>query len=125
MDYISYRPFNPLQLKKAVELVGSDNVFRAIDLVEFEESNRPAVEYALGSVLICTGPDSAKKVCFDKGVRARVVTLDGDDYRPDGFLTGGSNQRRASVLSELQTVLTVEEKISELEANMKALDGNF
>lgn len=44
---------------------------------------------------------SCKQVAFDKGVRARTVTLDGDAFEPQGTLTGGSAAQLGVVLARL------------------------
>jgi structural maintenance of chromosome 2 len=125
LDNLKFTPLKTCQLDRAIELVGRENVSLAVDLVDFDESNRNAVEYALGNTLVCTTPDAAKAVCFDRGIRTRVVTFEGDDYRPDGFLTGGSNQRRSSILSDIQTFLQIQLDINKLNQDSKSINGKL
>lgn len=40
-------------------------------------------------------------MAFDRGVRARTVTLDGDAFEPQGTLTGGSAAQLGVVLARL------------------------
>jgi structural maintenance of chromosome 2 len=124
LDNLSFRPLDMRRWNRAVSLVSKDNVFRAIDLVDFDEEYREAVEYALGSILVCRTPEAASKVCFDRNVQLRVVTLDGDDYRPDGFLTGGSNQKRSNCLMDMDKINEITQMKINLDAQIKSIDGN-
>lgn len=124
LDNLKYRPSEARQIKRANELA-TQKVWKAVDLVEFDESNRKAVEYALGNILVCSTPNDAKLVCFDRGVNVRVVTFEGDDYRPDGFLTGGSSQRRNSVLTDIQTLFQIQQDIEKCNQDIKQIDGKY
>jgi chromosome segregation ATPase len=44
--------------------VGRDNVFRAIDLINFDPKLRPAMESIFGNSLICSDNAASKKVSF-------------------------------------------------------------
>jgi structural maintenance of chromosome 2 len=48
------------------------------------------VDHVFGNTLVSRSSDAAKTVTFDKDVRARTVTLQGDLFDPAGTLTGGS-----------------------------------
>lgn len=54
--------------------------------------------------------DNAKTVTFDKSVRTRSVTLEGDVFDPAGTLTGGSSSRGASILAKLEELNQVTPK---------------
>lgn len=49
-------------LQIAQKSVGSKNVFRAIDLIEFDNRLEPAMHHIFGNVLVCTDLDIANKV---------------------------------------------------------------
>lgn len=53
-------------------------------------------------------------MAFDKGVRARTVTLEGDAFEPQGTLTGGSKAQLGVVLARL----------AELQSASKDLGGH-
>ena len=109
---------------RAQSLVGADKVWRAIDLVDFDQEVRPAIEFALARIFVCANENDAKAVCFDDRVRLRVVTKDGDDYSPGGFLTGGARPgKRASCLLDLATLRTIESRLDELERDQREIDG--
>jgi structural maintenance of chromosome 2 len=73
---------------KAKELVGENNVELALNLVDFDEDVQAAMSYVFGTTLVCKDANAAKKVTFDKSVRAKSVTLDGDVFDPVGTVSG-------------------------------------
>lgn len=89
LDKMTSRPITTADLKAAEKLVGKGNVFRAIDLVDFDQDLLPAMNHILGGVLVCSNLDVANKVAFDRSVGKVCVTLDGDKVNPSGELSGG------------------------------------
>jgi len=61
----------------------------------------PALNYVWGQTLVCSDSETAQKVTFDKQVRTRSVTLDGDVFEPAGLLTGGSKPNQSTQSSSL------------------------
>ena len=57
-------------------------------MVGYDEELEKAMAYVFGRSFICKDSDIAKKVTFDKNIRTRCVTLDGDVFEPSGTLTG-------------------------------------
>lgn len=92
----------------------------ALELVGFEEDVRRAMEYTFGNTIICDRPDIAKQIAFDKNIRTRTVTLDGDTYDPSGTLTGGSKNSLGSLLSKIEELSSMQ---GELDAQTEELDG--
>ncbi len=74
----------------------------ALELVGYDAEVEAAMKYTFGSCLVCESLSVAKSVAFDKGVRTRTVTLEGDSFEPQGTLTGGSKSALGSVLSKLR-----------------------
>ena len=62
LNKMNSNAINPKILQTAQKLVGSKNVFRAIDLVEFDNKLEPAMKYIFGQVLVCSDLDVANKV---------------------------------------------------------------
>ena len=76
--------------KAAERIAGKGNVFRAIDLIEYERDLEGAMAFEIGNILVCKDLDVANKVAFDKGVKNILcVTLQGDKVNPSGELSGG------------------------------------
>ncbi|KRY08259.1 Structural maintenance of chromosomes protein 2 [Trichinella patagoniensis] len=91
LDAVESKVLNRDVIRRAKSLVGDENCNLAADLVECVDPEfQKAIDHVFGTTLVCTNSEMAKTVCFDKGVRARTVTLDGDVFSPLGTLTGGS-----------------------------------
>jgi structural maintenance of chromosome 2 len=104
----------------------------ALHLVGYDSDVAHAMEHVFGQTLICDDMDSAKRVTFDNGVRARTVTLDGDVYDPSGTLSGGSSNRGGGIsvlvmlgeLVDAQAELSTRSKtIERLAAQLRELDA--
>ena len=70
----------------------------AIDTIDYDKSVDRAMSYACGNAIVCDDLATAKYVCYEKGVEAKAVTLDGMVIHKGGLMTGGrgreSNARR-------------------------------
>ena len=77
-------------------------VHLALELVGYEDELRAAMEYVFGSTLVCDSLPLAKALTFNKDIRRRTVTLEGDVFDPSGTLTGGSRESVGTVLAMLQ-----------------------
>lgn len=61
----------------------------AIETVEYDESVERAITYACGNAIVCDDLATAKYLCYEKGVDAKAVTLDGTVIHKGGLITGG------------------------------------
>ena len=87
---------------RAQDLVGEDNVRPALSLVGYDDEVEAAMQYVFGKSFVVSDMVTAKKVTFDKSIRTKSVTLDGDVFDPAGTLTGGASRRpSASILAAL------------------------
>lgn len=93
----------------------------ALHLVGYDQELLPAISYVFGSTLICKDPATAKAVTFNKDVRLRSVTLDGDTYDPSGQLSGGSRPNSAGILLRMGELLSLKSEISKHYERKKAL----
>ncbi|KAI8851817.1 SMCs flexible hinge [Chytridium lagenaria] len=62
----------------------------ALDVLSFDPSVTPAMQFVFGNTLICQDNETAQKLTFDKRILTRSVTVDGDVYDPSGTLSGGA-----------------------------------
>ena len=62
-----------------------------------------------------------EQVAFDKGVRARTVTLDGDAFEPQGTLTGGSAAQLGVVLARLAELQTASRDLGAHEERLRGV----
>lgn len=108
LNKISHRVIENRQLARAKHLEPSSSL--ALNLIGFEDQVANAMEHVFGRTIVCPDMDSAKRVTFDKGVRARTVTVEGDTYDPSGTLSGGSAARSGSSVLALLGELADAEK---------------
>ena len=107
--------------RRAEELVGRDNVWPAISLVCYEDEVDAAMKFVFGSSFVCRDSNSAKKVTFDKNIKKRSVTLEGDVFDPRGTLSGGSRQARKPVLLRLQELAQKEKQLESASSKLREL----
>lgn len=91
----------------------------ALSLVGYDQEVANAVEHVFGRTLICPDMNAAKRVTFDKRVRTRSVTLEGDTYDPSGTASGGSSSRQGP------SVLTLLGELNDAEAELQLHRGNL
>lgn len=84
----------------AQKLVGKENAIPALDLIQYDKSVEPAMKHLFGSAFICKDLETAKIVTYNKDIRTRSYTLDGDLMDPDGSLSGGAVQQGPPILEE-------------------------
>ncbi|KLJ07395.1 structural maintenance-chromosome 1 [Blastomyces silverae] len=61
----------------------------AIETVDYDNSVSRAITYACGNAIVCDDLATAKYLCYDRGVDAKAVTLDGTVIHKGGLMTGG------------------------------------
>lgn len=110
------------KLKAAEKSVGKTNVSAALSLIEFESDVEPAMKYVFGRSFVCRDSKSAREVTFNKDIRTRCVTLDGDEFKPTGTLSGGSRQQSASVLERLQSLTAAKKELEQHQQLLARID---
>ncbi|EPY53816.1 condensin complex subunit Cut14 [Schizosaccharomyces cryophilus OY26] len=109
----------------AAKKLSNNRAYLALELIGYEEELLPAMQYVFGASLICDDPDVAKKVTFHPNVRLKSVTIDGDVYDPSGILTGGSVNKTAGPLLQLQKLREVSEKLKDKESEYSNLKNEL
>ncbi|KAA8497009.1 Structural maintenance of chromosomes protein 2-1 [Porphyridium purpureum] len=107
LNRIQFREIAPARVEEARAVTGESNIFRALDLIQFDEGERGlanAMKYAFGSVLVVPDLDTARKVAYHPQLRMRAVTLEGDVFEPEGVVTGGSSTKVPGRQSTLEVV---------------------
>lgn len=94
LNKIRHEVLSRSKVQVAKELEPSTEL--ALTLVGYDQEVANAIEHVFGRTLICPDMDSAKRVTFDRRVRTRSVTLEGDTYDPSGTASGGSSSRQGS-----------------------------
>ncbi|NXC70270.1 SMC2 protein, partial [Anhinga anhinga] len=115
-------------VKLAQTLVGHANLYLALSLIEYETELQKAMEFVFGTALICNNMDNAKKVTFDKRIKIRTVTFDGDVFDPQGTLHGGNcwfysyNNTAAPILSKLQEMKSISVQLRTKQSELEAVE---
>ncbi|QCR31768.1 chromosome segregation protein SMC [Lysinibacillus sp. SGAir0095] len=90
----------------------------AVDLVEFDESNRTIAENLLGNVLVASNLEGASQIARSCGFRYRVVTVDGDIVNAGGSLTGGASKQQSSLF-------TRKAELDQLTSNLEKMEKSI
>jgi structural maintenance of chromosome 1 len=61
----------------------------ALDTIDYDKAVDRAMSYACGNAIVCDDLAIAKYVCYERGVDAKAVTLDGTVIHKGGLMTGG------------------------------------
>ncbi|KAF4519984.1 hypothetical protein B566_EDAN005484 [Ephemera danica] len=125
LNKLSSRPLNPRQVAAAKSMFGDDNVWYALDLVEYEPELQPVMESVFGSTLICTDMKIAKVLPYENQVRARCVTLDGDVVETTGTLSGGSVSRSKPLLAVLAGLQKQQEELVSAQREVQDIQGRL
>ncbi|GJS24207.1 structural maintenance of chromosomes protein 2 [Tanacetum coccineum] len=68
---------------------GEGNVEVVLLLVGYADEVKKAMEFVFGETSVCKTNAAAEKVAFDRNVKTRSDTLEGDLFQPGGLVTGG------------------------------------
>lgn len=90
----------------------------AVDLVDFDESNRTIAENLLGNVLVASNLEGASQIARSSGFRYRVVTIDGDIVNAGGSLTGGASKQQSSLFSR-------KAELDQLTGNLEKMENSI
>lgn len=86
-------------------------VFPALSLIDYDPAYHEVMKYVFGGKFVCANMNIAKQVAFNPQIHVSCVTLDGDDFNPDGVLSGGSRANKESVLIKLNEVKAAAEEL--------------
>ncbi|CAM9911302.1 unnamed protein product [Pylaiella littoralis] len=127
LNKITPNPLKQNQLSRAADIAQrmNGNASCAIELVGYEDDLRGAMSYVFGSSIVCDSLDVAKEVAFDRGVRARTVTLDGDSFEPQGTLTGGSKSQLGVILGRLAELQSASRELGVHEERLRGVNDKI
>jgi len=121
LNKITGRRPDPRILQEAQKLVGRDNVWSPLDLVEFDSGVEAAMCHLFSGPLICRDLNIAEKVAYHPRVQVDCITLDGDKVSVSGDLSGGAARSGGSVLEQLAGIQEQEHQLGNMEARMEEL----
>uniref|UniRef100_A0A1E1XGS4 Structural maintenance of chromosomes protein n=1 Tax=Amblyomma aureolatum TaxID=187763 RepID=A0A1E1XGS4_9ACAR len=117
LNKITGRDVEPQVIRRAQSLVGRDNVFSALSLVDYPQHLEAAMKFVFGTTLVTTKIDDARIVAFDHGVQKRTVSFDGASFDPSGVISGGAQPKGPSTL---QLVAQIQRDRTELASREQA-----
>jgi len=125
LDKIRSRQLSANTLQNATKVATQMNahVYRALDLVTFDEEIRSAMEYVFGNTLVVDQMDAASKIC--DATRTRVVTLEGDVFDPSGVVSGGSKGNLGTTLLKKTQLTKNKELLKSSQDEFKHLVDKF
>lgn len=87
----TFIPLDSIQVKTPnTNLKGMHARMRmAIDTIEYDSAFERAMLYACGNAVVCDDLSVAKYICYERGVEAKAVTLEGTVIHKGGLITGG------------------------------------
>lgn len=122
-------PLNKIQGQKIsdhklslAKSIAPGKVDLALSLVGYEDEVYQAMEWIFGATFICDDAKTAKDITFNKQIRTKSVTLDGDVYDPFGTLSGGSKPNSAGILIKVQELNQVRADIKEHTQKLEDLE---
>ncbi|MCJ1420709.1 Structural maintenance of chromosomes protein 1 [Xylographa parallela] len=66
----------------------------ALDTIDYDKAVDRAMSYACGNAIVCDDLAIAKYMCYEKGIEAKAVTLDGTVIHKGGLMTGGRGREQ-------------------------------
>ncbi|KAI9798097.1 MAG: Structural maintenance of chromosomes protein 1 [Piccolia ochrophora] len=92
----TFIPLDTIQVKNInANMKGMHRGMRmAIDTIEYDNAVERAMSYACGNAMVCDDLSIAKYLCYQKGIEAKAVTLDGTVIHKGGLMTGGRGPRQ-------------------------------
>lgn len=125
MNQIRGNPPSERVVRAAKDLVGSDKVHTALSLIDYDPIYQTVMEYVFGTKLICFDLDSAKSVAFHPQVMTTTITIDGDQFDPEGTLSGGARGERASFLTRISELKHTKEELAAREKEILIVNSDL
>ncbi|KAJ1654457.1 Structural maintenance of chromosomes protein 2 [Dispira simplex] len=101
--------------------IAPGDVHLALELVGYEDELEPVMQYVFGGTLVCKDPSVAEAVAFNRDVRVKAVTWEGDVYDPAGTMQGGSKPKSSGLLVKLQRLHQLQQEIASHQSTLDAV----
>lgn len=112
----SVSPKEEFRFKDALYEKGAIDL--ASKLVECDYEYRDICEFLLGRILVCENLDLALNIAKKYDYRLQIVTLEGEQLRPGGSITGGNFKNNSNLLGRSR-------ELEELLENIKAIEDTI
>ena len=111
-----------MDLSREVARAHGGSAHLALELVGYSEEVTRAMQYVFGNAIICDTSAVAQAIAFDKNIRCRTITLDGDTYDPAGTATGGSKNQIGSLLSRIGELADLRGALDSCRENLRDME---
>ncbi|CAJ0959738.1 unnamed protein product, partial [Mesorhabditis belari] len=93
-----------MQAAKRIARERNEDCWLALDLIKYEEPLSKVMEYVFGTTIICETKETASLITYNREIKTKTVTLEGDTYQPSGSGSGGSRDTRNSVIVAAKSI---------------------
>ena len=109
LNKISNRTVDSAKMALAREKASSTNgsAHMALELIGYDDEVERAMQHVFGNTIICDSSTTAEAIAFDKNIRCKTITLEGDTYDPSGTISGGSKSSIGSLLTRISDLATM------------------
>lgn len=125
LNRIKHNTIPPSKVKEAERLAPKGSIHLALTLIGYDEEVQEAIEYVFGSTVVCDNLEIARNVTFNKSIRLRSVTLDGDIFEPSGIIEGGSRNTSNPILPMLSKVNELRHSLKEKEEEFSRVSNQY
>jgi structural maintenance of chromosome 2 len=124
LNKISARMVDNAKMNVARRIAAENNcnAYVALELIQYDAEMQKGMEYIFGNTIICDNPNVAKLIAFNRDVRVRTVTLDGDVYDPAGIVTGGAKTNLGVLLSRMTELTSAQASLEAKSQELGAVD---
>lgn len=87
---MTFIPLDNIKVNAVISAVkGISGSRLTIDTIDFDSAYERAMAYACGSSVVCDTLDIAKRICYEKKIQVKAVSVDGYVIHKAGLMTGG------------------------------------
>lgn len=99
---------------------------KANELFEYDKKYNVLYDYLVGRTVVVKDVNAATEALKIKGLKYKIVTLDGDVFIPGGTITGGSyKSRSAGILGRKRKIIELDIKIEETNESIAELSKSI
>ncbi|GMM28410.1 condensin subunit [Martiniozyma asiatica (nom. inval.)] len=124
LNKITSRVINQ-QVVQTAKKLAPDKVDLALDLIEYTGDVKKAMEYTFGGKFICADAKTAHDVTFNNSIRTPSITLEGDEYDPQGRLSGGSRKQSSSLIAKFQEYRRLKKDFNETKQKLQDISNRL
>ncbi len=113
----SVKPHEEFKYKEALNEEGA--IALASELITCDSDFIDIGEFLLGRILVCTDYNFALKIAKKYKYRLNIVTLEGEQLRPGGSVTGGSYRNSSNLMGRTRELDELLSNIRDIEENIE------